>query len=111
VGLVGDLARKLAGRDRRRRILSMDEAKTLLEYPEGARLVAHSYTLGRAHNLGVWRSATQLLLADDTSTPDGERALQSAGVSDTALRPRGGWPSAVGVGGAPSSRHPMGTRA
>jgi hypothetical protein len=54
--------------------------KTLLEYPESARLVAHLYTLGRAYNLSVW-SATQLL-SDYTSTPEGERALQSA---DTVL--------------------------
>jgi hypothetical protein len=42
--------------------------------------VAHLYTLGRAYHLSVW-SATQLL-ADDTATPEGERALQSA---DTVL--------------------------
>ncbi len=80
VWLIGDFTWKLAKRDRRRRILSMDEVKTLLEYPESARLVAHLYTLGRAYNLSVW-SATQLL-SDYTSTPEGERALQSA---DTVL--------------------------
>ena len=80
VWLIGDYTWKLAKRDRRRRILSMDEVKTLLEYPESARLVAHLYTLGRAYNLSVW-SATQLL-SDYTSTPEGERALQSA---DTVL--------------------------
>jgi hypothetical protein len=80
VWLIGDHTWKLAKRDRRRRILSMDEVKTLLEYPESARLVAHLYTLGRAYNLSVW-SATQLL-SDYTSTPEGERALQSA---DTVL--------------------------
>ena len=80
VWLIGDHTWKLAKRDRRRRILSMDEVKTLLEYPESARLVAHLYTLGRAYHLSVW-SATQLL-SDYTSTPEGERALQSA---DTVL--------------------------
>jgi hypothetical protein len=80
VWLIGDFTWKLAKRDRRRRILSMDEVKTLLEYPESARLVAHLYTLGRAYHLSVW-SATQLL-SDYTSTPEGERALQSA---DTVL--------------------------
>jgi hypothetical protein len=80
VWLIGDHTWKLAERDRRRRFLSMDEVKTLLEYPESARLVAHLYTLGRAYNLSVW-SATQLL-SDYTSTPEGERALQSA---DTVL--------------------------
>jgi hypothetical protein len=80
VWLIGDHTWKLAKRDRRRRILSLDEVKTLLEYPESARLVAHLYTLGRAYNLSVW-SATQLL-SDYTSTPEGERALQSA---DTVL--------------------------
>jgi hypothetical protein len=80
VWLIGDFTWKLAKRDRKRRILSMDEVKTLLEYPESARLVAHLYTLGRAYHLSVW-SATQLL-SDYTSTPEGERALQSA---DTVL--------------------------
>jgi hypothetical protein len=80
VWLIGDYTWKLAKRDRRRRILSMDEVKTLLEFPESARLVAHLYTLGRAYNLSVW-SATQLL-DDYTSTAEGERALQSA---DTVL--------------------------
>ncbi|HEX2515981.1 MAG TPA: hypothetical protein VH257_14840, partial [Chloroflexota bacterium] len=80
VWLIGDHTWKLAKRDRKRRILSMDEVKTLLEYPESARLVAHLYTLGRAYHLSVW-SATQLL-SDYTSTPEGERALQSA---DTVL--------------------------
>jgi hypothetical protein len=80
VWLIGDHTWKLAKRDRRRRILSLDEVKTLLEYPESARLVAHLYTLGRAYHLSVW-SATQLL-SDYTSTPEGERALQSA---DTVL--------------------------
>jgi type IV secretory pathway VirB4 component len=69
VWLIGDFTWKLAKRDRKRRILSMDEVKTLLEYPESARLVAHLYTLGRAYNLSVW-SATQLL-SDYTSTPGG----------------------------------------
>jgi type IV secretory pathway VirB4 component len=76
VWLIGDHTWKLAKRDRKKRILSMDEVKTLLEYPESARLVAHLYTLGRAYNLSVW-SATQLL-SDYTSTPEGERALQTA---------------------------------
>jgi hypothetical protein len=80
VWLIGDFTWKLAKRDRQRRILSMDEVKTLLENPESARLVAHLYTLGRAYNLSVW-SATQLL-SDYTTTPEGERALQSA---DTVL--------------------------
>jgi hypothetical protein len=80
VWLIGDFTWKLAKRDRRRRILSMDEVKTLLEYPESARLVAHLYTLGRAYHLSVW-SASQLL-SDYTGTPEGERALQSA---DTVL--------------------------
>jgi hypothetical protein len=80
VWLIGDYTWKLAKRDRRRRLLSLDEVKTLLEYPESARLVAHLYTLGRAYNLSVW-SATQLL-SDYTDTPEGERALQSA---DTVL--------------------------
>jgi hypothetical protein len=80
VWLIGDYVWKVAKRDRRRRILSMDEVKTLLEYPESARLVAHLYTLGRAYHLSVW-SATQLL-SDYGSTPEGERALQSA---DTVL--------------------------
>ena len=80
VWLIGDYTWKLAKRDRRRRILSLDEVKTLLEYPESARLVAHLYTLGRGYNLSVW-SATQLL-SDYTDTPEGERALQSA---DTVL--------------------------
>jgi hypothetical protein len=80
VWLIGDHTWKLAKRDRKRRILSMDEVKTLLEYPESARLVAHLYTLGRAYHLSVW-SATQLL-SDYTATPEGERALQSA---DTVL--------------------------
>jgi hypothetical protein len=80
VWLIGDFTWKLAKRDRKRRILSMDEVKTLLENPESARLVAHLYTLGRAYNLSVW-SATQLL-SDYSSTPEGERALQSA---DTVL--------------------------
>jgi hypothetical protein len=80
VWLIGDFTWKLAKRDRRRRILSLDEVKSLLEYPESARLVAHLYTLGRAYHLSVW-SATQLL-SDYTSTPEGERALQSA---DTVL--------------------------
>jgi hypothetical protein len=80
VWLIGDYTWKLAKRDRKRRILSLDEVKTLLEYPESARLVAHLYTLGRAYHLSVW-SASQLL-SDYTSTPEGERALQSA---DTVL--------------------------
>ena len=79
--------------------------------------MAHLYTLGRAYNLSVW-SATQLL-SDYTSTPEGERALQSA---DTVLllrqaagQGRRGRPGAVrplrrgpGVpgGGAPGARHP-----
>ena len=115
--LIGDYTWKLAKRDRRRRILSMDEVKTLLEYPESARLVAHLYTLGRAYNLSVW-SATQLL-SDYTSTPEGERALQSAdtvlllrqaagkGAEDARARyglsERG--PGVPG-GGAPGARHP-----
>jgi len=80
VWVIGDYVWKLAKRDRKRRIFSMDEVKTLLEVPESARLVAHLYTLGRAYNLSVW-SATQLL-SDYSSTPEGERAIQSA---DTVL--------------------------
>lgn len=80
VWLISDYVWKLAKRDRRKRILSMDEVAALLRYPESARLVAEAYTLGRAYNLSVW-SATQLL-SDYTTTPEGERALQSA---DTVL--------------------------
>lgn len=80
IWVIGDYVWKLAKRDRKRRILSMDEVKDLLEVPESARLVAHLYTLGRAYNLSVW-SATQLL-SDYSSSPEGERALQSA---DTVL--------------------------
>jgi hypothetical protein len=61
--------------------------------PESARLVAHLYTLGRAYHLSVW-SATQLL-SDYTSTPEGERALQSA---DTVLLLRQTLHQAAGKG-------------
>lgn len=76
VWLIANHVWKLARRDRRKRLLSLDEVKTLLEHPESARLVAHLYSLGRAYNLSVW-SMSQLL-SDYTSTPEGERALQNA---------------------------------
>ena len=117
VWLIGDYTWKLAKRDRRRRILCMDEVKTLLEYPESARLVAHLYTLGRAYNLSVW-SATQLL-SDYTSTPEGGAglAVRGHGAAPEAggRQGRGGRPGAVRVvrrgsdvpgGGAPRARHP-----
>jgi hypothetical protein len=81
--LLGDRTRKLAERDRRRRVRSTDAVKTLAENPKRARLVAHLCTLGRAYYLPV-RSATQLL-ADSAATPEGERALRSA---DAMLLPR-----------------------
>lgn len=76
VWLIGNFTWKLAKSDRRRRILVLEEVKTLLEAPESARLVAHLYSLARHYNLSVW-SATQLL-SDYTTTPEGERALQNA---------------------------------
>src|SRR4030095_10205827 len=76
VWTIGNYVWKLAKADRRRRILCLDEVKTLLEHPESARLVAHLYALGRAYHLSVW-SMSQLL-SDYLATADGERALQNA---------------------------------
>jgi type IV secretory pathway VirB4 component len=76
VWTIGNHVWKVAKQDRRKRILCLDEVKTLLEHPESARLVAHLYALGRAYNLSVW-SMSQLL-SDYMATPEGERALQNA---------------------------------
>jgi hypothetical protein len=76
VWIVGNLVWKLARTDRRRRILSLDEVKTLLAHEESARLVGDLYALARAYNLSVW-SASQLT-SDYLVTQEGERCLQNA---------------------------------
>jgi hypothetical protein len=76
VWVVGNLVWKLARANRRRRILSLDEVKTLLAHPESARLVGDLYALARAYHLSVW-SASQLT-SDYEVTQEGERALQNA---------------------------------
>ncbi len=77
VWLIGSFVWKLAKRDRRRRIVVLEEVKPLLSYPESALLVAELYSLGRAYGLSVW-SASQLA-SDYSATPEGDRALQNAG--------------------------------
>lgn len=76
IWLVGNFVWKAAKADRRRRILALEEVRTLLEYPESARLVAHLYSLGRAYGLSVW-SATQRV-GDFTATAEGRQALENA---------------------------------
>jgi hypothetical protein len=76
VWIVGNYVWKLAKADRRRRIFSMDEVKSLLEHEESALLVAELYTLGRAYGLSVW-SMSQLP-GDYTVTHQGRRALDNA---------------------------------
>ena len=76
VWIVGNLVWKLARTDRRRRILSLDEVKTLLAHEESARLVGDLYALARAYGLMVV-SASQLT-SDYTLTQEGERVLQNA---------------------------------
>jgi type IV secretory pathway VirB4 component len=76
VWTIGNYVWKLAKHDRKKRILCLDEVKTLLEHPESAVLVSHLYALGRAYRLSVW-SMSQLL-SDYLATPEGERALQNA---------------------------------
>lgn len=76
VWLIGNLVWKLAKRDRRRRIVVLEEVKPLLSYPESALMVAELYSLGRAYGLSVW-AATQLA-TDFTSTPEGLRAIENA---------------------------------
>ncbi|MGH2351200.1 MAG: VirB4 family type IV secretion system protein, partial [Chloroflexota bacterium] len=76
VWTVGNLVWKLARTDRHRRILSLDEVKTLLAHEESARLVGDLYALARAFNLMVL-SASQLT-SDYEVTQEGERVLQNA---------------------------------
>jgi type IV secretory pathway VirB4 component len=76
VWIVGNLVWKLARTDRRRRVLSLDEVKTLLAHEESARLVGDLYALARAYGLMVI-SASQLT-SDYTLTQEGERVLQNA---------------------------------
>ena len=73
---VGNLVWKLARTDRRRRILSLDEVKTLLAFEESARLVGDLYALARAYGL-MMISASQLT-SDYSGTHEGERVLQNA---------------------------------
>jgi type IV secretory pathway VirB4 component len=76
VWTVGNLVWKLARTDRRRRILSLDEVKTLLAHEESARLVGDLYALTRKYLL-MCISASQLT-SDYQVTQEGERALQNA---------------------------------
>jgi hypothetical protein len=76
VWTVGNLVWKLARTDRRRRILSLDEVKTLLAHEESARLVGDLYALSRAYGL-MCVSASQLT-SDYELTQEGERVLQNA---------------------------------
>jgi len=91
IWLISNSVWQRAKSDRRRRILCLDEVKTLLEHPESARLVAHLYSLGRAYRLSVW-SMTQLL--SDYATAEGQRALDNAHVV-LALRQPPGEPAAA----------------
>jgi hypothetical protein len=74
--LVSNWVWQTAKRDREPTLLYLEEAKTLLEQPETARMVAHLYSLGRAYRLAVW-SATQLI-SDYEETQEGRRALENA---------------------------------
>jgi hypothetical protein len=76
VWTVGNLVWKLARTDRRRRLLSLDEVKTLLAHEESARLVGDLYALSRAYGL-MCVSASQLT-SDYEVTQEGERVLQNA---------------------------------
>jgi hypothetical protein len=76
VWTVGNLVWKLARTDRRRRILSLDEVKTLLAHEESARLVGDLYALSRAY--GLMCVCASQLTSDYEVTQEGERVLQNA---------------------------------
>ena len=80
VWTIGNHVWKVAKADRKKRILCLDEVKTLLEHPESARLVAHLYSLGRAYRLSVWSMSQGI--GDYLQSAEGRRVAEN---TDTFL--------------------------
>ncbi len=76
VWLLAHFIWQAAKRDRRKRVLALEEVRTLLAAPESARLVGDMFAMGRAYNLSVW--AASQLLGDFTTTHEGCRAIDNA---------------------------------